>query len=436
MDSFTSPHVGYDLINDFLINHSSTSLAGDDADDIERLKMRLDYFFMDPIKKWKRRKQIPWKLSIQVIKLFFFTYQLVLFGSDMAQYITYQDEMQTTLKLLMLKKWQPSADALAYPGPYVPYAVYTRQDFFDYMNYAVKSYANIINTSVGPFGYPSRDETQVPPIKVCVTDLLQADFQPATGQFSYNYSMISAENCTIIDIPDKAGSGKWISFDINEWLKINFATLISTSLELPLRSLLIEDATSGDEGIVCFDVNNQIIFDNRHRDGQIVIDLISHPKRYPCEGSIKDTSHFAVSRRVINILVMSFAILSCALCVRSLWRAFWLVRCAGMVLRTRCKTLTLSDKLEFCDGWLILIIVNDLMIASASAIISFYNERLLETSNYTICSLLLGIGNFLSWAGLLRYLSFFRQYNILLLTLKKSFPHVMRFMLCTTLIYW
>lgn len=434
MDSLTISRGGYNLINDFLINHSSTSHVSDDADDVHRLRLRLEYFFMDPFRKWKRRKTKPWKLLVQVIKLIFFTYQLILFGSDMAKYITYQDEMQTTLKLLLLKDWQPGADALAYPGPYVPYAVYTQQAFLDYINFSIKAYSRITKTSVGPFGFPTKDPNTVPPIYVNVTDLIQAQFDPS--QFEYNYNMLSNESVTKIEFSDPPGGAKWENFNISEHVQFNFSTMISTIIDLPLRSLLIEDASSGDQGIVCFEVDNRIVLDNRHRDGQIIMDLVPTPRRATCHGSIHDISHYMISRRVINIVVMCLAIVSCALCIRSLWRAYWLIRCTELVLKARSKALTREDKFEFCDGWLILIIINDVMIAIATAIMSFYNERLLETNNYTICSLLLGMGNLLSWAGLLRYLSFFKQYNILLLTLKKSFAHVMRFMFCTTLIYW
>ncbi|XP_075584657.1 LOW QUALITY PROTEIN: mucolipin-3-like [Dermatophagoides farinae] len=51
------------------------------------------------------------------------------------------------------------------------------------------------------------------------------------------------------------------------------------------------------------------------------------------------------------------------------------------------------------------------------------------------CSLFLGICNLLVWFPLLRYFAYFQSYNILLLTLKKSFPNVLRFCLCAFLVY-
>lgn len=51
------------------------------------------------------------------------------------------------------------------------------------------------------------------------------------------------------------------------------------------------------------------------------------------------------------------------------------------------------------------------------------------------CSVLLGTGNLFVWFGVLRYLGFFRTYNMLIVTLKKAFPSVLRFLLCALLIY-
>lgn len=406
------------------------------GDDLQRLKSRLDYFFMDPMKKWKNRNTKPWKLIVQVIKIVLFTSQLVYFGSDMAKFITYKDEMQITFKQLFLKDWDPSADAVAYPGPYVPYAVYTKPDFIHAINYPIKIYSNISNLSVGPFGYQSSSSDTVSPIAFCLTEYLQADFDPT--EFKYNYSMNTVTRCKTIENYDRAGGVKWLDFDITRQLDrpINFSTLISSRILLPLRTLLIEDATSGDSDIVCFNVDIEIFFDNRHRDGQIVIDLLCNPKRTSCEGSLIEMGDDLAFRRVTNITVLAFCILSFSLCARSLWRAYKLLKYSERIFAIHGRVLVTQDRFEFIDPWLVLIIANDVMIALATVIISFYGGRLLETNNYTICSLLIGVGNLLSWSGLLRYLSFFKKYNLLIVTLRKSFFHVMRFMLCTTLIYW
>lgn len=408
-----------------------------DMEELDRLRGRLEYFFMDPIQKWRRKRQRgPWKLLVQIIKTVIFTSQLIVFGTDMSKFISYKDDMHMTFNQLFLKDWDPSNDAIAYPDPYIPYAVYTQPDFIHTINYAIKAYSNVSNLSVGPFGYQSNKSETVSPISICIKSYVQADFEPT--KFKYNYSMNTNVVCKIIENYADAGSDEWLNFDIRNHLdqQIKFSTLISTSLKLPLRTLLIEDASSSESGIICFNVDIEIFFDNQHRDGQIIIHLISVPKRASCEGSLTELGEGLAAKRGLNVTVLLFCFLSLALCTRSIWRAIKLLKCTEIILGKHGRSLTWNDRFDFLDLWLVLIILNDLMTASATIIISFYDERLLESDNYTTCSLLIGVGNFLSWSGLLRYLSFFKKYNLLIVTLRKSFCHVMRFMLCTILIYW
>ena len=414
-----------------------TNISGDELDRLEFLRRSLEYFFMDPIKKWTHKGTRPWKLIVQIVKVILFTSQLVVFGRDMATFINYKEELQVSMKQLFLKDWDPSADAIAYPGPYVPYAVYTKQEFINSINYAIRVYSNVTNSGLGQYGYPSNGSDVVPPVKICLVNYQMADFDPST--FKYNFSMQTVTTCKSVEDFAEAGSEKWLQFNFENYLesRLNFTSLVYSTLDLPLRTIIMEDATSGDIEIVCFQLDLQIFYDNRHRVGQILISLKSSPKRMTCQGEIVDSDNDQFeSRRILYIFIMLFCLTSTTLCVRSLWRAFRLMKRTEKIMRSHGRILIYSDRIEFIDCWLVIIIVNDLLVGFSTVIMTFYNDRLLETNNYTLCSLLLGIGNFLSWSGLLRYLSFFRQYNLLIITLRKSFLHVTRFMLCTTIIYW
>ena len=56
---------------------------------------------------------------------------------------------------------------------------------------------------------------------------------------------------------------------------------------------------------------------------------------------------------------------------------------------------------------------------------------MIETRNtygdlWDFCSVFLGCGNLLVWVGMLRYLGFFKDYNILIITLKRALPNCLR----------
>ncbi len=50
-------------------------------------------------------------------------------------------------------------------------------------------------------------------------------------------------------------------------------------------------------------------------------------------------------------------------------------------------------------------------------------------------SIILGLAVFGQWCGLLRFLSYFETYNMLLITLKVSLPSVLRFGVCVGILY-
>ncbi|CAF3494029.1 unnamed protein product [Rotaria sp. Silwood1] len=54
---------------------------------------------------------------------------------------------------------------------------------------------------------------------------------------------------------------------------------------------------------------------------------------------------------------------------------------------------------------------------------------------YNAAGLLLGLSSLCSWIGILRYLSFFPKYNLLFVTIQKTLPFILRFLLCAFIIY-
>ncbi|XP_029814285.1 neuropathy target esterase-like [Manacus vitellinus] len=56
-------------------------------------------------------------------------------------------------------------------------------------------------------------------------------------------------------------------------------------------------------------------------------------------------------------------------------------------------------------------------------------------SGYDVCSILLGTSTLLVWVGVIRYLTFFQKYNILIVTLRVALPNVIRFCCCVAVIY-
>lgn len=82
-----------------------------------------------------------------------------------------------------------------------------------------------------------------------------------------------------------------------------------------------------------------------------------------------------------------------------------------------------------------MILFNDILLIVGSALKEQIERKLLVIDGWNICSVFIGLGNLLVWFGVLRYLGFFKTYNVVILTLKKAFPRILRYLLCALLIY-
>lgn len=55
-------------------------LALEDVDDVERLRRKIKYYFMNPCEKYHARGRKPWKLVLQIIKIAIITIQVAVSG--------------------------------------------------------------------------------------------------------------------------------------------------------------------------------------------------------------------------------------------------------------------------------------------------------------------------------------------------------------------
>ncbi|XP_036091727.1 mucolipin-3 isoform X3 [Rousettus aegyptiacus] len=98
------------------------------------------------------------------------------------------------------------------------------------------------------------------------------------------------------------------------------------------------------------------------------------------------------------------------------------------------KEVSVSDRMEFVNGWYIMLIISDLLTIIGSILKMEIQAKSL--TSYDVCSILLGTSTLLVWLGVIRYLSFFQKYNLLILTLQAALPNVMRFCCCAAMIYF
>nr|XP_002129787.1 mucolipin-3 [Ciona intestinalis] len=411
----------------------------------ERLRKELKYFFMNPCQKYKYRKRKPFKLTIQIFKITFVTIQLIIFGQHNQDRVAFMDDNLEVFRHNLMNNVS---------------RLYEKNEVYSKVNYLRQQYVKLKNSSVGIYGYlqmgptincpmakptsnrsnnphkvSSKHDTSPPPVYMCVDQY--TDYQIENETFQFNPK---SRNKTCMFLR------KWnkneLTVDFNQSVplcngssySIDFHGLINLDLKFGVRTIWLKNPASYYQAD-CYNVSISVNFNNQRHNGIIIEAISSQFGLTPC--------HSATPAKIFDSFLLfldCFIIVTCCasmiLCTRSVWRAQRLRKSFERYYKKHHeKRLSWWTKLEFVNGWYLLIIISDILTITGSIIKMALQMQWYGTVNYDSCSLFLGVGCLCVWVGVLRYVGYFHQYNILVLTLKNAMPHVLRFMVCASLLY-
>jgi len=420
--------------------------------EVEEMRRVLKFFFMDPIQKWKAKRRFPWKLCLQLLKIVFITVQLCLFGSQRSAFITFSESNMVAFEHLYLQDWDPALEGMPYPPPRGPYAVYDKETFFRTINYAINNYFNTSDLAVGTYAVHSREErrirgkktytlhssddfTGIPAPQYCQSVYPNASVDPENNKYSFPHK--AREECV-----ELSSDGQEISIEeelAKARMTLNFDTLINVTLKFKVKTIHFRSLVALDF-VTCYIFDVNILMDNHHHNGQIPVSLkIQDHWLGNCSGVTAKSYH---EDEIVKAVLIFFdgtcvcvSFLSMLLCLRSLKRAFKLCdKTDQFLILHKGNPLSSSERWEFVNFWYLTIILNDIL-----AIIGSLSKIMMETQtviDWNLTGLALGTSNLLVWIGVLRYLSFFSRYNILIVTLKHAMPDLIRFLVCTLVLFF
>lgn len=399
----------------------------------EKMRRKLQFFFMNPIEKWRAKRKFPYKFVVQVIKIVLVTLQLCLFAHNRYNHVNYTWDNRISFSHLFLLGWDSTREINAYPPGAGPLALYKVNEFYNALDYAYAGYSNLSN-AIGPYSYNNEDNNKTDPM-FCTYYYKKGIIHGFNESYEFNSEIVySCVNFT---------NGEHKLFKSKEFIKnagieINFAALVRAELQFSLKTINFRAAgpiTLPD----CYRFDIKIIFDNEDHDGQMSLILDADPFKLACKGDkayVTNNEIDQILRSVLNILVIFICSISLILCSRAIYRAQLLKELTVHFFRRAYnKVLSLDGRLEFLNIWYIMIIINDFLIIMGSAIKEQIERNQFTNDQWNVCSMFLGIGNLLVWFGVLRYLGFFKTYNVVILTLKKAAPKIFRFSCCALLLY-
>eukprot|EP00794_Sanderia_malayensis_P010017 gene10017-11040_t len=384
--------------------------------DEQAIRRRLSWYFMNPYQKYKVKGRKPWKLLLQIFKIILITAQAAWFAVDLQSVVSFGTDNLATFRHIFIKN---------YPGGlhYVP--IFTKQDLYERMFYVWSQYHNFSSTTVGWYDLPEKQRVQF-----CISKNIH--MKNNSGDLDADDQ---TRHCHFLKPPNVTRLQLIQDFIRENKIPDNYQWISSIELKFSMKTKNLKQyLTAKKADCYKYDINAK--FSNEDYDGLLQYRLDFDSFFIPCDNESQHTHNSTSYAKLgVEILVIILCIFSFGLCFRSLLRHLKLCKRTTRFFKDfRHEDLTLSDKMNFINFWIILMILSDILVICGTIfkiIIDFSNIVL-----YDICSLLLGTAVLFSWIGILRYLGFLRGYNTLLVTLKVAFPPVMRFIVCAGIIYF
>uniref|UniRef100_A0A671W443 Mucolipin TRP cation channel 1a n=1 Tax=Sparus aurata TaxID=8175 RepID=A0A671W443_SPAAU len=363
----------------------------------EAIRRKLKYFFMSPCDKYHAKGRKPYKLILQLLKIVVVTAQLVLFGLSNQVVVTFKEENTMTFKHLFLKDYDESSDD--------SFAVYTQNDVYDHVFYAVEQYLALPQTTVGRYAYVYGVGVNGSALSLCQQYYKKGRIDPANDTFSIDPHVITdCIGVNPLSVPPAPLGNSYKNFTLK------FHKFINVTIEFQLKAINIQTIINN-EIPDCYTFYITIVLDNKAHSGKVKIRLENQATIKEC----KDPSvsgHVFVNSSLIVSVCQEFV---------------------HFFKETLDRKVCWGDRLEFINGWYILLIISDILTIIGSIIKIGIESK--NMSSYDLCGILLGTSTLLVWVGVIRYLTFFQKYNILIVTLRAAFPNVIRFCCCVAVIY-
>ncbi|XP_062264739.1 mucolipin-1-like [Platichthys flesus] len=388
----------------------------EEEEEEEALRRKLKYFFMSPCDKYHAKGRKPFKLGLQLLKIIIVTVQLVLFGLSNQMVVTFKEENTAAFKHLFLKGYEKNA----------PQEVHTQKELLGHIHFAIKQYLALPDISLGRYAYVLGVGVDGSALSLCQRFFRKGTIDPVNDTFDIDPRVDI--DCLGVDPGNYSiGNSDYKNFTLK------FHKLINVTVDFQLKAINIQTIINN-EIPDCYTFAITILMDNKAHSGKVKISLLNQASITECKDPNVSGHAESYARVLLDVLVAVVCLLSLLLCGRSILR--------GIVLQyeyvhffhlTLCRSVSWGDRMEFINGWYILLIISDVFTIVGSFIkIGIESKNL---SSYDLCGILLGTSTLLVWVGVIRYLSFFQKYNILIVTLRAAFPNVIRFCCCAAAIY-
>lgn len=198
----------------------------------DRIRRKIRMLKMSPIEKWHSKKQMPWKLALQALKIVFVTIQLIIYGHRINKHFQQQTSTLAIMKETFLSDPDLSLDIMPYP-PSFPAAFHNRDEFYDHVSKVVSVYTALNRGLFGVFDFGDEvaPNNPISSIAFCYESYEHGSMDPS--RFFFNYSSNLRKECINISNPN------WNQGDTVSPIILNRETTLSSLTPTGMAKLLL-----------------------------------------------------------------------------------------------------------------------------------------------------------------------------------------------------
>lgn len=263
----------------------------------EKMKRKLKFYFMNPVDKFYATRKIPWKLFLQILKVFIVTAQLWVFAEYRYAHVNYYTDQTVSFEHFFIKDWDQVREVHAYPPSTGKLALYRKSDFFIFVDFVVSGLKTIEDDALGPFFRNSS-------LGLCVEH-----YKAGNVSRDLNFVLDNTLESKCIFLAEK----DLFSYNhASEWMEQNDLTMPWPAVESMVLNFSLTSVTLRPLGPVptpdCFKFNIKIKLDNHNHDGQIPMSLDMEPVRLECPSQKELTSSYSKFIVFLNLLVIMMSL--------------------------------------------------------------------------------------------------------------------------------
>jgi mucolipin 3 len=417
--------------------HPRGSSANVEDMEVEQMKTSLQFHFMNPFQKWRnaKRRRFPWKLFVQLLNIILVTLQLIFFANTKLPLTQFVESNHKTFVHLFIEN--PADPTMYEPIPTPISTLYTVDQLYSQINFTTHRYYHLWEEALGQYGYSWLDGgNPFTDLNVLHMEVLQFDdssIDPATKTAHFSHE----EHWHQYVLNEDISSG----FLNKSELKSNLTSIQKMRIKFDLSSIYVSQHTAPK----CFLFHVEIMITNDIASGSMPVCMTlktqqsachNHTNAEPIGGSNK---YNMIGLEALDILVGIFATISTIMHLRSLVKSAYFAQIVrAFFLQKFSYRLKWKHLMPLFNLWFTGVILGNCLAtvgALLRLIISF--EPSTDSMNMVdITSIIVGLAVFAQWCGILRFLSYFDKYNMLLLTLRLSIPSVARFFVCAGILYF